>query len=96
MCRITKLAGRLEKYEMHKIEHDYLCGQESKSKKNTKNGCHLKTTSQNHYIFDVHMWGIYVHMYTKYEVSMSTLCQGEVCTDNNANANDDDAQFMIV
>ena len=41
----------------------------------------------------------YMHMYTKYEVSMSTLCQGKVCTDDakadNTNANDD-GQFMIV
>ena len=33
------------KYE---VSMTYLCGQESKSKKNTKNGCHLKATNQNH------------------------------------------------
>ena len=33
-----------------------------------KNGCHLKTRSQNHKIFDVHMWQIYVNMYTKYSM----------------------------
>ena len=39
------------------------------------------------------MWGSYVHMYTKYEVSMSNL-QGEVCTDDtNTNNN---GQSMIV
>ena len=36
----------------------------------------------------MHIWGTYVHMYTKYEVSMSNPVLGEVCTDN---ANDDDA-----
>ena len=50
----------------------------------------------------MHKWGggAHVHMYTKYQVSMSNpLWQGEVCTgnddDTNANANDD-AQNMIV
>ena len=47
----------------------------------------------------MHIWGTYVHMYTKYEVSMSN--QGEVCTDDdhtdNANADDaNDGQSMIV
>ena len=44
------------------------------------------------------MWGIHVHMYTKYEASMSSPVPGEVCTDDN-NANDnanDDRQSMIV
>ena len=27
-------------------------------------------------------------MYTKYKVSNLTLCQGKVCTDDDANAND--------
>ena len=31
---------------------------------------------QNHEIFDVHIWGTYVHMYTKYEVSMSNPVPG--------------------
>ena len=29
-----------------------------------------ETISQNHLIFDVHIWGIYVHMCTKYKVFM--------------------------
>ena len=43
-----------------------------------------------------------MHMYTKYEVSMSNPVPGEVCTDNDANANTNDAsandneQSMIV
>ena len=39
-----------------------------------------------------------MHMYTKYEVSMSNPVLGEVCTDDdNANANDtNDRQSMIV
>ena len=49
-------------------------GQQVKEK--YQNGCHLKTTSQNHYIFDVHKWGTYVQMYTKYEVSMSNPVAG--------------------
>ena len=31
------------------------------------------------------MLGTQVHMYTKYEVSTSNPCQGEVCTDDDAN-----------
>ena len=34
------------------------------------------------------MWGTYVHMYTKYEVSMSNHVSGEVCTDTNSDTND--------
>ena len=41
-----------------------------------QNGCHFKSASQNHYIFDAHMWGTYVHMYTKNEVSMSNPVPG--------------------
>ena len=41
-----------------------------------QNGCHLKTTSQNHKIFDVHIWKTYVHKYTKDEVSMSNHVPG--------------------
>ena len=48
----------------------------------------------------MHIWGIYVHMCTKYEVSMYNPVPGEVCTDDvNANANadaNDDTQSMIV
>ena len=52
-------------------------------------------------MFDVHMWRTHVHMYTKYEFSMSKPVPGEVCTeDTNANNNDananDDGQSMIV
>ena len=45
----------------------------------------------------MHIWGTYVHMYTKYEVIYM-----EVCTDDDANANTDNAntndngQSMIV
>ena len=35
-------------------------------------------------MYNVHSWGIYVHKYTKYEVSMSNLVPGGVCTDANA------------
>ena len=39
-----------------------------------------------------------MHMYTKYEVSMSKPVPGEVCTDNDAKDADanDDGQSMIV
>ena len=37
--------------------------------------------------------GAYVHMYSKYEVSMSNHVPGEVCTDD---AKDDDGQSIIV
>ena len=33
----------------------------------------FNNTGQNHKIFDVHMWGTHVHMYTKCEVSMFKL-----------------------
>ena len=45
-------------------------------KEEYQNECHLKTTTQNHLIFDVHIWGTYVHMCTKYEVSMSNPVPG--------------------
>ena len=45
---------------------------------------------------DMHKWGTYVHMYTKYEVSMSNPVLEEVCTDDtNINANDNNAQWTI-
>ena len=49
----------------------------------------------------MHIWGAYVHMYTKYEVSMSNHVPGEVCTDDtdadDANTNDtNNGQSMIV
>ena len=62
-------------------------GQQIKEK--YQNGCHLKTTSQNHQIFDKHVWRTYVHMYTKYEVLCVNLYQVEMFTDD-ANANDDE------
>ena len=41
-----------------------------------------------------------MHMYTKYEVSMFNPVMGGMCTDNDTNANDananDDGQSMIV
>ena len=49
-------------------------GQQIKDK--YQNGCHLKIPSQNHKIFDVHVSGTHVHMYTKYEVSMSNPVAG--------------------
>ena len=49
-------------------------------------GCHLKTTSQNHYLMCIHG---HVHMCTKYKVLCSILWLGVVCTDDNANATDD-------
>ena len=45
-------------------------------KEKYQNSCHLKTTSQNDEIFDVHVWGTNVHMYTKYEVFMSNPVPG--------------------
>ena len=51
-------------------------------KKAQKNFYFLKTHWED---CDVHVWGTYMYMYTKYEVSISTLCQEEVCTDTNAN-----------
>ena len=46
----------------------------------------------------MHIWGTYVHMCTKYEVSMYKPVPGGVQYDDDANANDtnDDRQFMIV
>ena len=42
------------------------------------------------------MGGAYVHMYTKYQVSMSNPVPGEVCKDDNNDANaNDDRQSMI-
>ena len=29
----------------------------------------IQKLRQNHKIFDVYIWGTYVHMYTKYEIS---------------------------
>ena len=48
----------------------------------------------------MHIWGTYVHIYTKYEVSAANPVT-EVCTDNNANTTNADkanpnAQSMIV
>ena len=44
----------------------------------------------------MHIWGTYVHMCTRYEVSMSNPVAG--CTDNDddANADTNDKQSMIV
>ena len=44
------------------------------------------------------MWGTYVHMCTKYKVSMSKHVLGEVCTDtDDANTDDaNDGQSMTV
>ena len=65
-------------------------------KEKYQNGCHLKTTSQNHEIFGVHIWG---HMYIcipNMKFLCLTLWQGEVCTDD-ADADDaNDGQSMIV
>ena len=48
-------------------------GQQIKEK--YQNGCHLKTTSQNHYLMCI--CGVtHVHRYTKYEVSMSNSVAG--------------------
>ena len=61
------------------VKDEFLClpiWTEEHTKENYQNGCHLKTTSQNHLIFDVHMWGTYVHMCTKYKVSMSNHVPG--------------------
>ena len=53
-------------------------------------------------IFDVHMLGTYVHMCTKYEVSMSNHVPGGRCAQTmmpmptQDNANDNSGQSMIV
>ena len=47
-------------------------------------------------MFDLHILGAYGHIQTKYEVSMCNLWLKGVCTDDDINANDDDAQSMIV
>ena len=49
-----------------------------KATKNRKyqNGYHLKTTGQNHQIFDVNVWETLVHMCTEYEVSLSNPVPG--------------------
>ena len=65
-----------------------------------RNGCHLKTTSQNYKIFDVHIWGTCVHMCTKYEVSKSNPVLGGcaqmpmlMLTPTPTPTQDDDAQW---
>ena len=42
------------------------------------------------------MWGIYVHMCTKYKVPMSNHVLGEVCTDDTNTDDVNDLQSMIV
>ena len=37
----------------------------------------------------MHTWGTLVHLCTKYEALCSTLWLGEVCTDANGDANND-------
>ena len=49
---------------------------EEQIKEKIPNGCHLKTTAQNHKIFAVHIWGTYVHMHTKNKVSRSNPVPG--------------------
>ena len=70
----------------------YLCGQESKSKENTKMAAILKLqvriTKYLMYIHGGHMCICIPNMKLLYQ----TQCQGEVCTDDDA----DDGQFMIV
>ena len=39
------------------------------------NGCHLKTVSQNDLKNNQHILGTYVHIHTKYEVSMTFYSQ---------------------
>ena len=81
---------------MKSLQVSVWTGQQIKEK--YQNGSPLKTTHQNHQIFDVHVWEINVHMYTKYEVSMCNPVAGEVCTDDDdadTNANND-RQSMIV
>ena len=46
-------------------------------------------------MFDVHILGTHGDVYIKYEVSMSNMWLGGVCT-GDAGANDDDGQSMIV
>ena len=55
-------------------------------------------------MFDVHIWGTYVHMCTKYEVSMSNHVPGGRCAQMMTmtpmlmqdDANDDNGQSMTV
>ena len=44
----------------------------------------------------MHIWGTFVHMYTKHEVSMSNPVAGEVCTDDNYADANDEGQCMTV
>ena len=66
----------------------------------------METVSQNHKIFDVHILGTCVHIYTKYEVSMFNHVARRAATQNsdgNSNTDsdtdrdrDNDRQSMIV
>ena len=60
-------------------------GQQIKEK--YQNGYQLKTTSQNHKRFDVHIWGHMCICVPNMKFLCLTLCQGEVCTDANVNTN---------
>ena len=68
----------IHRYMQYEVSMTVWAGQQIKEK--YQNGCHLITTSQNHYIFHVHVWETCVHMCTKFKVS-------------NAN---DDGQSIIV
>ena len=43
---------------------------EAEQKKEIQNGCYLKTTCQNNPKSNQHVESAYVHIYTKYKVSM--------------------------
>ena len=56
------------------------------------NGCYLKTTSQNHQIFDAHVWGTCLCICVpNMKMLCLTLCQGDVWSDDDADPNDDGA-----
>ena len=63
---------------------------------NNKNGCHLKTTSENPLIFDVHICA------PNMKFVCLNLWLGEVCTDGhadadaNADTNDDHARQSMI
>ena len=59
---------KIDKYMQYEVSMPAYAGQDSKSK--LQNGCYLKTTNQNHKIFDVHILRTHEHIHTKYEVSM--------------------------
>ena len=59
------------------------------------NGSHLKTTSENHQVFDAHMWGHMCICIPNMQFLCLNLWLGKMCTDNANHTNNvnDDTQW---